>query len=72
MVIKKMVSKGNYVCDICHKYIRPKRNGKKTGQIIIKHLLKIWKDLKTGSYKTYYTKAHKKCFDKLKEGDKRK
>lgn len=56
---------GHYTCDICHKFIRPKRKGKRTGEKIVNHLYKIWKDLITGSYKVFHTKAHKKCLDQL-------
>ena len=64
MVIE-MVNKGHYICDICHEYIRPKRNGKSTKEKVVNHLLKIWKDFMTGSYGTFYTKAHKECLDRL-------
>ena len=61
-----MVSKGHYICSIYHKYIRPKRQGKLTGQKVVNYLLKIWKDIITESYGTYHTKAHEKCLKKLR------
>lgn len=61
-----MVSKGHYICGICHEYIRPKRQGKRTGQKIVNYLLKIWKSSLTGSYYEYHTKAHAVCLKGIK------
>lgn len=66
-----MVSKGHYICGICHKYIRTKRQGKRTGQKVVNYLLRIWKSSLTGSYYEYHVKAHKKCFADIKEKEKR-
>ena len=66
-----MVSKGHYICGICHRYIRPKIQGKTTGQKIVNYLLKIWKNSVTGNYYEYYTKAHKKCLNNIREKEKR-
>lgn len=54
------MSKGHYICDICHKYIRTHRKGKLTNEKIVNHKEKIYSTGRS-SYQVYYTKAHKKC-----------